>query len=166
MQDMTELKVWKASDEHIPPETLVREAHELAAPGTQFTCFTGTEVQILTHAELRARQASGRAAGRAQVPHMHALHSVYLLYRYKSTCTDVISGELRLGPKCRIRTRYMRGDGSSDIVSTNGQVLSLLALLAQTCTSTLLQLVTRGGDVLSVRVVLGLLALLVQKYKY
>ena len=61
MQDMTELKVWKASDEHIPPETLVREAHELAAPGTQFTCFTGTEVRILTHAELRARQAAGRA---------------------------------------------------------------------------------------------------------
>ena len=72
MQDMTELKVWKASDEQIPPETLVREADELAAPGTHFTCFTGTEVQILTPEELRAR----RAAGRAQVPPMHALHSV------------------------------------------------------------------------------------------
>ena len=132
MQDMTELKVWKASDEQIAPETLVREAHELAAPGTQFTCFTGTEVQILTSEELRARRAAGRAAGRAHVPHMHALHSVYLLYWYKSTYADVISGELRLGPKCRIRTRYMRGDGSSDIVSTNGQVLSLLALLVHT----------------------------------
>ncbi len=50
--------------------------------GTQFTCFTCTKEQILTHEELRARTS-------------HLIHcprgwrySVYLLYWYKSTNTD------------------------------------------------------------------------------
>jgi hypothetical protein len=130
---------------------------ELRVGLRQYLCFCTSKVG---KAELRA----GRAAGRAQVPHMHALHSVYLLYWYRSTCTDVISGELRLGPKCRIRTRYMRGDGSSDIVSTNGQVLSYLLYWYKRANTDCAraQLVTRGGYVLGVRVVLGLLALLVQ----
>ena len=44
--------------------------------GTQFTCFTGTNVHMLTPEELRARV------------HLHRRHSVYLLYWYISTNTD------------------------------------------------------------------------------
>ena len=32
-------------------------------PGTQFTCFTGTKVQILTREELRGRRAGVAVAG-------------------------------------------------------------------------------------------------------
>jgi hypothetical protein len=39
--------------------------------GTQFTCFTGTKVQMLTHAR----------------PRTPLMYSVYLLYWYKSTDT-------------------------------------------------------------------------------
>jgi hypothetical protein len=56
--------------------------------GTQFTCFTGTKVQILTHkahvrrclfAHCRARGARGARLEGTQF---------YLLYWYKSTNTD------------------------------------------------------------------------------
>ena len=45
--------------------------------GTQFTCFTGTKVQILTLGELRRKQ----------------MYSVYQLYWYKSTDTDTGGAE-------------------------------------------------------------------------
>jgi hypothetical protein len=35
-------------------------------PGTQFTCFTSTTVQILTPEELRVRQCGQRGYGRGQ----------------------------------------------------------------------------------------------------
>jgi hypothetical protein len=43
--------------------------------GTQFTCFTGTKVQIMTQKDL------------VRITHM-SRYSVYLLYWYKSTNTD------------------------------------------------------------------------------
>ena len=50
--------------------------------GTQFTCFTGTKVQILTHRGIAERLEDTREVGERRTS------SVYLLYWYKSTTTD------------------------------------------------------------------------------
>ena len=43
----------------------------MCSPGTHFTCFNGTKVQMLTSEELRARRAVAVAA---------AAYPLYLLY--------------------------------------------------------------------------------------
>jgi hypothetical protein len=50
---------------------------------TQFTCFTGAKVQILT---LKRNEGLRRYAGAAAA----TLYAVYLLYWYKSTNTDTL----------------------------------------------------------------------------
>ena len=77
--------------------------------GTQFTCFTGTHVHMLTPEELRARV------------HLHRRHSVYLLYWYISTNTDGGEGIQRTTPSSSSRSPGR----------TARSVHSLLALLLQ-----------------------------------
>ena len=64
IEDTTELKIWKDSNQRIAQDAVVRAQEELAQPG-----------------------------------------------------------ELQLGPKCRIRKSQTRADGSSEMVSSNGQLL-------------------------------------------
>jgi hypothetical protein len=59
------------------------------ARGTQFTCFTGTKVQILTREEVQV-SASGHARHDVYKPDqtrpIAGAHSLYSLYSYTSTC--------------------------------------------------------------------------------
>jgi hypothetical protein len=72
----------------IPPNVLV---------GTQFTCFTGTEVQILTQLGLQARMAT-------HSQQMGVLATgAHLRYWYKNTCfTGAVQKCLLTGTKVQI----------------------------------------------------------------
>jgi hypothetical protein len=68
----------------VPWESL-QKSH--LSEGTQFTCFTGTKVQILTSHLSEASALIFEASARPKGPILHR-YSVYLLYWYKSTNTD------------------------------------------------------------------------------
>ncbi len=68
----------------VPWESL-QKSH--LSEGTQFTCFTGTKVHILTSHLSEASALIFEASARPKGPILHR-YSVYLLYWYKSANTD------------------------------------------------------------------------------
>ena len=91
------LLYWYKSTNKVQIETrLLCELALMAKQGTQFTCFTGTNVQILTQSTrhslsgdsgVRTSTPAGRVRGLSSDG--KARYSVYLIYWYKSTNTDV-----------------------------------------------------------------------------
>jgi hypothetical protein len=114
-------------------------------PGPQFTCFTGTKVQILTQKALQRRE--------------RRRSSVYLLYWHKSTNTDAE------GAAERERRRYSVYllswyNGAHFTCFTGTKVHSFLAVLVQRYSFYLLDWYKRTNTDAQA------FALLVQKCKY
>jgi aconitase B len=65
--------------------------HLRRAPSAQFTCFTGTKVQILTQMDIYI-YITKSFCRTAAYPKAYLRCSVYLLYWYKSTNTDTGGG--------------------------------------------------------------------------
>jgi hypothetical protein len=76
-------------------KVVCRLVSSVQVSGTQFACFTGTKVQILT---LRTANSATIAGLRGDAAHNAAAsnrYSVYLLCWYKSTHTDACGGTRR-----------------------------------------------------------------------
>jgi hypothetical protein len=58
---------------------------------TQFTCFTGTKSHTLTLQELVLRSSGGNSSSRTSWARRAHRYSVYLLYEYQSSSTDLRS---------------------------------------------------------------------------
>jgi hypothetical protein len=131
---------------------------------TQFTCFTGTKVQILTRRMLwatswwRLRAALLAACASSRSP--HATTGTHSLYWYKDTCLT--------GTKVQILAFACGAFSSVRILAfaTRDDRYSVALLVPKrTCfTGTKVQIL--AVVCVSSRLVLSLLALLVQKYKY
>jgi hypothetical protein len=72
----------------------------IVVAGTQFTCFTGTKVQILTHLSGQSANQPGTTSWHPQVLRFLAFllqkyKCSYLLYSYKSTNTDAAAAAER-----------------------------------------------------------------------